>query len=637
MTPFALLSFLATAAAAAAPAASADGVSLVLIVANNRSAQLSRPPLQYAAADGAKYHEVFASLAGEENTVLLTDLDRDSARLFPQLVASVRSPTRANVDQAASELAQKAAEARKAGQQVRFYFVFAGHGDVDQGRGFLELVDGPLTSDDLDALLRRIDASEAHVVLDSCNSFFVMNPRKPGGRRFATPRDAAENLARRLPNVGVFLSTSAEAEVYEWSELQSGVFSHAVRSGLLGAADVRHDGRITYQELAAFVETATAEIKNPLFRPKVFAYGPNGDNDRILFDLSRTHAVALKVDDPGAVRLVARDSDGTRWLDAYKEPGDALELRFPASLAGRLEVARLKTGGPDAGAVEARYAVPAAEHGPVRLSALAPTAPTSEARGVGDVFRALFARPFGPNALAAYLEERARAPEPVYGISREEAERMGLLLAQLADTERQKRHVTAATGLAVGAAWGTYFGLAAHDRALRRDEKTGATVGALVLPALFLGGGVYQLAHESDGEKVYRRFRAAMAAPGADQSRIAAETDASLQAILEDEHSLRKRRLILGWLTTGLLAAGGIYNETATAKDVSHDGRIMWRSYWAVGTAAFLALTLSEQVSTSPTEKLVELWQKDPDRARLPSLSIAPMPGGGMFVLSGQF
>ncbi len=596
MTLFALLPLLAT---AAAPAASADSVSLVLIVANNRSAQLGRPPLQYAAADGAKYHELFASFVGEENTVLLTDLDRDTARLFPQLVSSALSPTRANLDQAASRLARRAAEARQAGRPVRFYFVFAGHGDVDQGRGFLELVDGPFTSDDLDTLLHRIDAGEAHVILDSCNSFFVVNPRKPGGRRFATPRDAAENLARRLPNVGVFLSTSAEAEVYEWSELQSGVFSHAVRSGLLGAADARHDGRITYQELAAFVETASAEIKNPLFRPKVFARGPNGDNDRTILDLSRTRPVVLKVDEPGAVRLIARDRDGLRWLDAHKEPGDALELRLPGSLAGRLEVERLKTAGPDAGAVEARYRVPAGEPGPVTLIALAPSVPAPEPRGAGDVFRALFARPFGPKALAAYLEEQARAPEPVYGISREEAERMGLLLAQLADTERQKRHVEATRAFTIGAVTGTYFGLAARDQSLRSDEKTWFTVGASVLPALFLGGGIYRLAYESDGEKVYQRFRTAMAAPGADQARIAAETEASLKEILERERSLHTRKLIAGWLGTGLFAAVSVLNESNN--DISHDARIIWRGYGAAFTGFFLAFTLSEQFSTSPT------------------------------------
>jgi hypothetical protein len=346
--------------------------------------------------------------------------------------------------------------------------------------------------------------------------------------------------------------------------------------------------------------------------------------------------VTLKVDEPGEVRLVARDRDGLRWLDAHQEPGDTLELRFPASLAGQLEVERLKTGGPDAGAVEARYPLAAGGPGPVRLSALAPSTSRSEPRGAADVFRALFARPFGPRALAAYVEERARAPEPVYGISREEAERMGLLLAQLADTERQKRQVAATAGLAVGVAWGTYFGLAARDGSLRSGERAGFVASAIVVPALQLGASAYWL-RESNGEKLYDRFRAAMAAPGADQARIAAETEASLQELLEHERSARKRGLIAGWLATGAVAAAFVVNETAPSRGASHDARMIWRGELGAITTLLMANTLSLQFSTSPTEKLIDLWQKDPDRTHLPSLSVVPVRGGAMVGLSGQF
>ena len=162
-----------------------------------------------------------------------------------------------------------------------FYFVFAGHGDVDGGRGFLELADSAFTSEDVEGLLRTVGADEAHVILDSCNSFFVINPRKPGGRRFATPKDAAERAGQAAPPTwACFCPPAPSPEVFEWSELQSGVFSHAVRSGLMGAADANRDGRVSYEELAAFVETAAAEIKNPAYRPKVFARGPNGDDER---------------------------------------------------------------------------------------------------------------------------------------------------------------------------------------------------------------------------------------------------------------------------------------------------------------------------------------------------------------------
>jgi len=412
----ALLLSLALAAPAAAPV-STDAASLVLIVASNRGVRAGRAPLQYADDDGAKYHEVFATIAGEENTILLADFDRDTARLFPRLLEKARSPSRAQLDRAVSRLAARSAELRRAGRAVRFHFVFAGHGDVDGGRGFLELSDGPFTADDLQRLLRAVGASESHVILDSCNSFFVVNPRKPGGRRFPTPRDAAEALARRLPDVGVFLSTSAQADVYEWSELQSGVFSHAVRSGLMGAADASGDGGVSYEELAAFVDTAVAAIKNPNFRPRVFARGPNGEDERAILDLPSART-ALVVDDAGPVRLAVRDLDGLRWLDAHAEAASVLRLWFPPSVSQRLEIDRL-AGGEAGVLVEATLRLPAASERPVRLAALAPSAPVLAMRGAGEIFRALFARPFGPAALASWqdgkvaLLESMLAVEPV--------------------------------------------------------------------------------------------------------------------------------------------------------------------------------------------------------------------------------
>lgn len=409
----ALLLSLALAAGPAAPAP-AEPASLVLIVASNRGARAGRATLQYADDDAAKYHEVFATIAGEARTVLLTDFDRDTARLFPALLDKARSPTRVQLDLAARRLAWQAAELRRAGRSVRFYFVFAGHGDVDGGRGFLELADGPFTADDLQQLLRGVDATESHVILDSCNSFFVVNPRKPGGSRFSTPRDAAEALARRLPDVGVFLSTSAQAEVYEWSEFQSGVFSHAVRSGLLGAADVSGDGHVGYDELAAFVDTAVAAIKNPGFRPRVFARGPNGEDGRAILDLP-AERTALLVDEPGPVRLAVRDLDGLRWLDAHVEAGSTARLWFPGGLRPRLEVDRLSLGRQGV-RLDASLRLPPEAEGPLRLDALPRSDTTVAMRGVGEIFQALFARPYGPAALAGWQDGRPDRLEGLLGL-----------------------------------------------------------------------------------------------------------------------------------------------------------------------------------------------------------------------------
>jgi hypothetical protein len=607
--------------------------TLVLVVASNRGTTLDRPPLQYADDDGAKYHEVFASLAGEANTVLLTEFDADSARLFPHLAASVKSPTRAHVDAAVGELALRAQQARQGGQHVGFYFVFAGHGDVDQGRGFLELADSAFTADDLDALLRRVGADEAHVILDSCNSFFVINPRKPGGRRFATPRDAAEKLARRLPNVGVFLSTSAEAEVFEWSELQSGVFSHAVRSGLMGAADANHDGKVSYEELAAFVATAAGEIKNPLFRPNVFARGPNGDDERTLFDLSQTHAFSLTVDAKTSMRLDVRDRDGLRWLDAHKEADQVLDLHLPAALASHMEVERLATDGNAAERVEASYRLPDNSGKAVLLAELAAETPKTEARGAQEIFRGLFVRPFGANALAAYREEQKKVPEPVFGISREDSERMGLLLEQLQSSERQERLTLGTVNLTLAGVYGIFFGLAAREHALTREEKVGFLVPAIGLTALSLGVGLYRLSYIPERERTYERFRADLARSEADQARVAATVERRLEEIQEQERHERKVRLISGYLCSTIAAGLVVLNEFDTQ---TQNSRILARSFLLAMSGSLLARTLREQFSTSATEKFIQLWRKDP-RQRPMDLSLAPIAGGGMFALSGSF
>ncbi len=616
-------------------AASPDQPStmLVLIVASNRGPALDRPPLQYADDDGAKYREVFASLAGEDNTTLLTEFDTDSARLFPHLAATVATPTRAHVDAVVERFARQVHQARGMGQHVGFYFVFAGHGDVDEGRGFLELADGAFTADDLDALLRRIGADESHVILDSCNSFFVVNPRKPGGRRFATPRDAAEKLAHRLPNVGVFLSTSAEAEVFEWSELQSGVFSHAVRSGLMGAADANRDGRVSYEELAAFVATAAAEIKNPLYRPKVFARGPNGDDERTLFDLARTHSLTLKVDEGADTRLAVRDHDGLRWLDAHKEAGQELDLHIPAALAGHVEVERLTADGAAVGSVEARFKLPDSGENRLSLVQLSPEEPRTGPRGAQEIFRGLFVRPFGPRALAAYREEQARDPEPVFGISREDTERMGLLLEQLESAERQQRLSAATISFGMAAVYGTYFGLAAHEHDLASNEKGSFLATGIILTSLSLGVGFYRLGHIPERERAYERFRADMSRPDADQARVAAAIETRLQEIQEEEHHKRIRSLVVGYLVTGLVGGVVVLNEFTKQ---SEESRILERGFALAVTGTLLSLTLREQFSTSATDKFIELWRKDPRHQPL-DLSLAPVAGGGMFALSGTF
>ena len=85
-------------AGAASQDAGPQAQVLALIVTNNHSAETGRPELRYADDDGAKYDELFRMLAADDDVELLTELDRDSAQLFPTAVARARPPTRAAVD-----------------------------------------------------------------------------------------------------------------------------------------------------------------------------------------------------------------------------------------------------------------------------------------------------------------------------------------------------------------------------------------------------------------------------------------------------------------------------------------------------------------------------------------------------------
>ena len=307
--------------------------AFAVVIGNNKSLGRRRPDLHYADDDAARYYEILQTLAPGAVS-LLSEFDRDTARLFPQVVPRAALPTRGALDAAGKHLAEQVNAARNAGRETDVYFVFAGHGDVAEGEGFIELADERFRSSDLVAWLRAIPFTRAHVILDSCNSFFMLGVRKPGGRHFATSEDATRALASRLPNVGVFLSTSAEGEAFEWSEIQSGIFSHVVRSGLLGAADANGDGSVSYLELAAFVHTATADVRNPNMRPHVFSRGPGAKGDAAIMRLHNMTAVRrFELGDASSIRIRLRDENGLPLLDAHTERALPLRIALPEAWA----------------------------------------------------------------------------------------------------------------------------------------------------------------------------------------------------------------------------------------------------------------------------------------------------------------
>lgn len=310
-------------------AGEANVASFGLVVGVNRPGDPTLVTLRYADDDAARYFELFEAVG--IRTELLAQLDENTQRLHPKLVDRAHPPTQSEFGLAVARLSEQIAKARQQGQLTRVYLVFAGHGTIEDNEGALLLEDGRATSGTLETALNQLDASEEHLIIDACNSFFLAWGRGPGGKSEpVTGFSVAPRLAAR-PHLGLLLSTSSARESHEWAGVQAGVFHHEVQSGLLGAADIDLDGRISYREISAFVERANAAIPNERYRPDVYSRAPRRkreDDKGVLFHLSASpHRV--EVDSLHSGRFFLENADGIRWADFHSAPGQVVRLIRP--------------------------------------------------------------------------------------------------------------------------------------------------------------------------------------------------------------------------------------------------------------------------------------------------------------------
>jgi hypothetical protein len=393
-------------AASAAP----ERVAYALILANNASTDPKQAPLRYADDDGARYYELFAPRTRE--TVLLSVLDAETQSLHPGLASKTRPPTRAALQEALGRLNARMAEDRARGDNPVLYFVFTGHGKRGPaGEGTVSLLDGAFTRTDLyEKVIAPSRASFLHLIVDACDSYFLVNSR--GALPVAPARiEAVKSLLAtrelaRYPHVGAVLSTTREQESHEWSAIRSGVFSHQVRSALAGAADVNADGRVEYSELQAFVAAANQGVEDVRGRLEVSIQPPALDRSTPLVDLGGEPRLGFLLLPTGLEgRLWVEDARGLRVTELHKDRERSVVLGLPL---GR--VYHLRATGREAPFQLSRAgAVVDALGLPWRDNAFA-------ARGaVEDAFRdKLFSVPFGShfyNGYMASLGQPAVAPE----------------------------------------------------------------------------------------------------------------------------------------------------------------------------------------------------------------------------------
>lgn len=546
---------------------------LALIVTNNRSSAAERPDLQYADDDGAQYADVFADLLGAERVTLLTSFDPASRPLHGAWVERASEPTLANLRAAVATIGRRAAELDAAD----VYLVFAGHGDVANGEGYLDLADGRLTAAALDEeVVTPIASTRVHLIIDSCNSYFMLNPRRPGGRRQKAELDV-RGLLERHPNVGALLSTSAEAVTYEWSEIQSGIFSYEVRSGLRGGADANNDGQVSYDELGAFVAVANAAVVNELYRPRVFMRAPATDAAGVFARLSSdSRAVILPAEQQ--VRITLRDERGVRLLDAHKEAGTTLTLHLPASGA----VTLTSWDAREAHAPRRHHL--AAAPGRFAIDELPAPVAVVAGRGEAPVFGRLFAEPFGVRALAA-AQPSADVAAP-FGVTRRDVDHLQRHLELVGQLDRQTRGASVITGALVLGALAAPLIVVAQNYDLTTGEKfyvwglPAGVAGGLVLGTALSELQLASYPFEDD-------LRAAASLPEDERAVAVWRVREAFRA--EAEREARMRKILGGVGLVGGTAALGLGTALAVARR-DHDAEVSPVAYVGIAEGAVLAL-----------------------------------------------
>lgn len=376
------------------------GATFALIIGNNTSIDSDLEPLRFADDDAARYFELFRMLGAR--TYMLTRPDENTRRLHPQAVAESRVPRYDVLREVMQQIKKDIQTAHDQEVSTTFYFIYAGHGNHKNGRGYISLEDERLTGERIvEELLEPMGADRVHIVVDACNSYYLAQSRGSGGsRRTLEGFSRGRGLAHHR-KIGLLLSTSSGRDSHEWEALQAGVFSHEVRSGLYGAADADLDGWISYKEIAAFVEQANRAIPNERYRPRVFARPPS--STEYLVGLHATNPHVLDIDGTQPAHYFIEDNQGVRLMDFHNGKGHSMHLLRPAA-RGLLYLHNADD--------HQEYLInPAPEV--VKLSSLEPHSPASQDRGaVKHAFSLLFSLPFDSIVVADYSYP-VLAPDPI--------------------------------------------------------------------------------------------------------------------------------------------------------------------------------------------------------------------------------
>lgn len=349
---FSFASILSTTLALLPARVEAETPTYAIIVGHNGSPEGrdDLKPLHFADDDALRFYGLLSRAT--EDLVLLAVPDWDTRRRHPEAALKAQRPSPSAFRRAVEEVGERVRADLARGDQPVLFLSYSGHGaSDDDGESYLALAGGRLTRTMLlDEVLATVKGAQVHLFIDACNAASMVDARGAFDEEIDTQsvRLGEATLARlfsdegvRAPaGVGAFLASAHNAQAHEWTEVESGVFTHQAISGLLGAADINGDLRIEYGELHAFLSAANSDIRDPKARPAIVVSPPDGNANSVLLDLLSMRDVRWLVGDASHLgRFHVELESGERLLEANLGKGSRSVLALPRDAESYVVVA----------------------------------------------------------------------------------------------------------------------------------------------------------------------------------------------------------------------------------------------------------------------------------------------------------
>ncbi|HEY3803973.1 MAG TPA: caspase family protein [Kofleriaceae bacterium] len=291
--------------ATAAPAATQPLRRFALVIgSNNGGGELDK--LRYAGHDATTIADVLEQIGG------VTQAD----------MSLLSEPDAHALDGALDSLSQRVRDERQRGERVELVVYYSGHADetgILLGGTHYDYVR-------LRDRIRDVPADVRIAIIDSCASGSFT--RMKGGTKLPP---FLRDSSNQVEGFAFLSSSSATEDAQESDRIGASFFTYFFVSGLRGAADANHDGKITLTEAYQFAyERTLGRTQNTLHGAQHPSYDMHlsGTGDVVITDLRSTDStLELSAAMHGHVTVV--DKTGRVAVEVIKQAGEALDLALP--------------------------------------------------------------------------------------------------------------------------------------------------------------------------------------------------------------------------------------------------------------------------------------------------------------------